>query len=654
MNYNTNYINYNNNYVSNDEGLSKGQKIIIISLMLVFLILLLIAVYLRKGSIFWGKGSLNTRTVMIFLDGNDLESAGAIATSELESLDPKKIDLTKTNILVYTGGTKEWHNFVKNDENAIYKLTDDGFEKVETYPKKNMGNPDTLTEFLNYGYNNYKADSYNLLFFDHGGAVDGAIYDDFTNDNLSLVDIVTALSNSPFNENNKLQTIVFRTCLNGTVEVATALSKFANYMVASEEVTYGSPLSSVLNFLNEVKANDSGIEYGKKFINSYQNQIDEITFSNTATVTYAITDLSKIDSLNEKINDYFSKINVDTNYATLARTRSNLFQYGDSVKSYDMVDLYDLVNNTKHLDPSSADALLKAIEDTVIFNHTNNSTSHGLSIYFPYNGEEVAKKRFLNVYNGINSLSGYRTFINTFNEIKSKQKSQAFSLMKNDSNVSEDGEITFKLTDEQAASYSHAVIMLFKKDDSHAGYYAPLYSSDEVTMKDGVLSSNINNKLIKIVDGDDSGYILTISRDKSGTREITTAALVYDDDEKVTDGLDSWIKRVTLYLYDEAGKPKISFAKLDSRNELADGTLINLKDMERMQLFLYEYKMVDSKGNYTSDWESAPVTYGYEKKPNEIEFKWSSLDDEGNYYCVFTIYDINGYKYSSNFIKVGD
>ena len=137
--------------------LNKNQKIIIVSLLSVLVILLLIAAFFvsNNTSVFSNKES--TRTIMIYLDGTNLESDAGIASAELEAINPSTLNLNKTTVLVYTGGTLKWYNYVKNDENAIYKLTSNGFEKIETYDKMDMADPSTLASFLQYSYDNYKA-----------------------------------------------------------------------------------------------------------------------------------------------------------------------------------------------------------------------------------------------------------------------------------------------------------------------------------------------------------------------------------------------------------------------------------------------------------------------------------------------------------------
>ena len=643
-------MNYNHENFTNEEGLTKSQKIIIISLMIIFLSLLLLAIYKRSGS--FNNPSYNTRTVMIYLDGNDLESEEKIATSELKSLNPSLIDLNKTNILIYTGGTKEWHNFIKNDENAIYILKENGFEKLESYPKKNMGDPDTLSQFLKYSYDNYKADNYNLIFFDHGGAIEGAIYDELTLDHLSLFDIATAFKNSPFNKKNKLQTVAFRTCLNGTIEVATVLSEYSKYMIASEEITYGKSGYNVLGFLNNVAVSDSGIDFGKKFIESYKKQIEEIDVLgiNNFIITYSIIDLSKIEKVNQSINSFFKDINISSNYAKIAKVRSNLFQYGkNDIPRFDMVDIYDLIYNIKDMNINAYNKLSDALTEAVVYNYTNLDSSHGLSIYFPYNEEA-----FMNLYRNVVNLKEYGNFIKEFNDMKKNQQNYAFNMSINESKVEDNNIIKFKLTKEQVDVFGHATATIVKKDDEHEGYYYYLYSTNDVELDDsGYLNVKFNNRLIKAIDKDGKESYIRVIEDINDNKKVSyTSARLIDEDKKESTEIDSLYKSTVVYFQDVKGEPKISYAVLSSRNELANGTLIDMNEIEYIDLPIGPVKMIDNNGKYTSDYESAPILYFHESKIEDLKLVWSSLDKEGEYYYVFTIYDINNNHYDSDLIKI--
>ena len=250
-----------------------------------------------------------SRTVMIYMVGSNLESTNGLASSDLASI--KNID-SNTKVLLIAGGSSKWsNNYISTDETSIYELKSSGFTKVKKQDRKNMGDGDTLTEFLNYAYDYSKTDEYDLIFWNHGGAIDGSEYDELSNDdNLSLSEMNDSLSKSPFN-NKKLELVIFRTCLNGTLEVNSILAKYAKYLVASEEETLGANYTSVLNFINEIDSKDNSKDVGKKFIDAYKKQINDIksntyeTDSDTIYSTYSLVNLSNVDKLSNCVDDFF-------------------------------------------------------------------------------------------------------------------------------------------------------------------------------------------------------------------------------------------------------------------------------------------------------------------------------------------------------------
>ncbi len=105
------------------EFLDKKQKIIVISLLLVVCVML--------GLMYFFTGNNGKRTIMIYIVGSNLETDAKIVTADLAGIDPKKIDLSRTNILLYTGGTKKWHNdYISNEDNGVFILKANGFEKL--------------------------------------------------------------------------------------------------------------------------------------------------------------------------------------------------------------------------------------------------------------------------------------------------------------------------------------------------------------------------------------------------------------------------------------------------------------------------------------------------------------------------------------------
>ena len=638
----------------------KSKKVLIAIIVAVILVvvacLLVVTLILNNGDKKKNNDNKETsRTVMIYMVGSNLESSNAIASSDIDSIKPTEVDLEHVNVLLYTGGTTQWHNFVSNEENAIYQLTDDGFKKVKTYSKENMGSSDTFSTFLNYAYDNYETDYYDLVIYDHGGAIQGAVWDDFTGDNLSLEDFKVALDNSPFNENNKLELVLFRTCLNGTIEIADVFDEYAHYLIASSEITLGSPYTPILGFINNIESADTAVEFGKKFISEYQNQINTLTPNSEIGQMYAIVDLSKTEELIKELDVFINGIDLNLYYADVIRARSTMYQFAYTYfddASYDMVDLYELIKRLSPYSTVNSDKLLSLIEDAVIYNWSTNSVTHGLSIYFPYNGDIFTQTQLLDMYSNFEFNDSYFNFIKDVAVLNNSNKTSAFSthlLTENATRVN-GTEFEIKLTEEQVRDYANSGYIIFHKEDD--GYYTPIYSSDDTILEaDGTLKTNISNNLIKVYDEEEGEtYVQLIERKVDGKKICYNNVILSYFDADVD--LSLWKFDSAIIYYDYQGDSvKVTNIILDG-NDHSEGTIANLEDYTTVQFWNFRYKILDEKGNYTTNWESNPTKYGYEFYANkELKFKRAVLE-EGDYYCIFMVEDIYGNMYYSKLLSI--
>ena len=69
-------------------------------------------------------------------------------------------------------------------------------------------------------------------------------------------------------ENKKLEMIGFDACLMSSVEVASLLSNYAKYMVASQEVEPGYGWD--YRFLGDLKSNTSTVDFGMLVVDYYE------------------------------------------------------------------------------------------------------------------------------------------------------------------------------------------------------------------------------------------------------------------------------------------------------------------------------------------------------------------------------------------------
>ncbi len=644
------------------KGFTKTQKTVILSLLFVLfgvMLTMVIISFNNNDKEQPNENSVNpTRTIMIYMDGSTLETEGKIASSDLAAVKPDKVDLNSTNVLVYVGGTKKWFNDFDPNENAIYKLGNNGYEKVKSYDKKNMGDASTLATFLNYAYDNYKAGHYNLVFYNHGGAIDGAIYDDYTEDNLSLEDFSKALNDSPFNEENKLDTVIFRTCLNGTLEVASVFKKYSEYIVFSEEVTWGASITNVLGyFINELKPDATGLEVGRKFIDAYSKQMDEIDPLGIKVITYSIVDLSKIDNVVSELNSFIDSVNIKDNYYAISKVRNDLYQFGVDAPSYDTVDLVSLLRGISSYATKSSANVIQAIDDAVVYSYSNLKSSNGLSIYFPYKGSDKAKMYFMNVYNKLDFSDNYYSFIKKFNSAGSEAVSFNFSYSDNKTAKVDSGkEASIQLTPEQQKNYLGSVYIVFTKNKEHPNYYHYIYSSnDAVLSEDGKLTTQIGNNLVRSVPDEKGQWIFMDINHRvyDGIHSYSTNAIIADTNDPLR---KEWQVACTLRLTFKDNKPIISIIEKQSRDERIEGIAFDTSTYNLISKYKPEYKILDKNGKVlpTKDWAIIPTLEGLEFKLDEFEMEKISIEDTYEYYVLFLITDVNRETNYSELIKVGD
>ena len=613
------------------------KKFIIVGLLLAIIMMMLIICFIitKKDDVGDKPNEVlsGSRTIMIYMVGSNLETDNAIASADLRGIKPEEIDMENVKVYLYTGGTEKWHNFISSDENAIYELKSDGFSKVKTYEKEDMGDAETLATFLNYVYDASKTDLYNLVFYNHGGAIDGAIYDDFTNNNLSVGEMGDAFEKTPFKGDNKLDTILFRTCLNGTIEVADELDEYARYLIASEEVTNGYPQDSVFTFINELEVSDTGIDYGKKFIAKYEKYMDFIDpFAFSSTPMYSIIDLSKVDTIVDELDTFINGIDVKKNYSDIIKVRSNMYQYGFTVSgfpNFDTVDLYSLIEGIDDYSTVSSDKLLASIKDAVVYNWSKFlKESNGLSVYFPYNGSRLEQNAMILEYNDMDFSNNYVTFVKQISNLKNSNQVSNFTktdLYDSDTKV-EKGEFKLELTPEQAKDFAEASYVVFEKQDNN--YYMPVYKSDNAYLDGNTLKSDVTGNMLKIVTkNEEGGYdkfwlqLFENTRTEKKIHKTGAVAFYFGDTNDFSnfkvDALDIYIE------YDENGKPYVGNVTTSVKDE-ETGTVkveyVKLEDYDYVQFTNFRYDILDENGNFTTEFESDPTTYLIEVDMKEDEF----------------------------------
>ena len=330
-------------------------------------------------------GGQDEMTIMVYMCGTDLESRSKMATMDLQEMLGANIG-DNVNLIVYTGGCKQWQNTaVDSRNNQIWQVRGGEFICLD----QNVGNvsmtkPDTLSDFIQWCADEFPANRNALIFWDHGGgSVSGFGYDEKfqSTGSMSLAGIDDALTAGGV----KFDFIGFDACLMATAENALMLTKHADYMIASEETEPGIGWYYT-DWLKALSADPSmsTLEIGRNIIDDFVETCAISCAGQSATLS--IVDLAEAETTIPKAlaafsNDTYELIKNDE-YAKVSNARSSTREFGSSSR----IDQVDLVHLARNMGTKEGNNLADVLLSTVKYNRTssNMTNSYGISIYFPF------------------------------------------------------------------------------------------------------------------------------------------------------------------------------------------------------------------------------------------------------------------------------
>ena len=368
-------------------------------------------------------GSLEKKdyTIMVYMIGSDLESQGGYASSDLLEMVNSGMYGQNNNLVVYTGGTSSWELDIRSDVNTVFALNRQGnmLEEVAyTAMPCNMGAPETLSDFLVYTYENYPAEQYGLIFWDHGG---GPLYgfgsdELYGYDGLGIWELQEALNNSYF-AYEPLEFIGFDACLMASLEVACALAPYARYMIASQEVEPGSGWD--YSFLQTLNYSTDTLELMNSILVTYRDSMEADPWR--PEYTLSCIDLFWMGDLNAMLGSVWYQMSQNLaqgGYPDLARSRNRTKAFGlgavsDRGNSYDLVDIGHMVDSLGLTYATNSQNFWAYLQLAVLGQVTNVPHTCGLSIYYPYDNKYLYTNGGIYFdFSGI--LEGYQQYMNAF------------------------------------------------------------------------------------------------------------------------------------------------------------------------------------------------------------------------------------------------
>ncbi len=330
-------------------------------------------------------------SIYIYLCGSNLETKTGAAGKNLDELLAADIP-ENVNVIVETGGASKWRSHdIPDDALCRYAVKSGSLSLLERLPLDNMGEGDTLRDFLLYCVENYPANKMCAIMWDHGGgSLNGVCNDEnYDYDALSLAEIDAALGAVSENMTGRFELVGLDACLMANYETAYMLSPYARYMLASEEIepSGGWDYGALLQAIKDNSA-ISGGELGKAVCDGYYAKCEKSGKQSVATLS--VVDLDRFGAVRSAFDNMASemegKVTRGDGIQSIARSAHGSQKYGGTTQDEGFSNLIDLRHFAENaVDINCSDLLEQALSRAVVYSvhGSEKSKSYGLSFYYP-------------------------------------------------------------------------------------------------------------------------------------------------------------------------------------------------------------------------------------------------------------------------------
>ncbi len=332
-------------------------------------------------------------TFAVYMDAdNSLNSIAGLNIAQMENVGSNK----DVNVIVEQDGlySSAGRYFIKRFEK----------EKLQNLGELDMAQASTLVDFGKWVKNDFPAENYLIVIWDHGLGFESInpkslsrdlLQDETNNDIMSVPAFTSAIDNISSILGKKIDILGIDACLMNMVEVAYEIKDFADILVSSENSVPadGWPYDNIIAYI-ENYPNSGSQTIAAKIVEYYANY-----YSNySQPTTQSAIDLSKISSLVKSIDELAISILSNWNNSSVSSTVKNYadsdtllqrFNVGSSDYSY--ADLGNLCSVLAANDNMTADikgaaqSVFDNLSQTVIANGYNGYDTgkvYGLTIWF--------------------------------------------------------------------------------------------------------------------------------------------------------------------------------------------------------------------------------------------------------------------------------
>ena len=346
------------------------------------------------------KSGVQSVVVMEYVIGSDLErKIGAASTNIRQFVDATKKGSSLTFVMEAGGSYRWFTDGIPDSSLGRYTVRDGKLEKVmEMDPYTSMSEPEQLADFIQWTKENYPADRYMLVLWDHGAGLSyGYGVDDLNKrksansvGTINMNEIVDVLKQCGM----KFDLIGFDACLMQDIEVAYALEPYADYLLASEETEPAGGWFYTSGFgLLAADPTTPTEEFGRELIGSYNLYNNANRSSEDTVSTLSLVDLTYIRPAYEKVSELFEIQNDailkgEDGYIDISLAANSAYTFSNK----EQVDLIHYLENLKQLDYDNTvitdqkiDEVMSAVSACVVArNRMSAEGIHGIALTFPY------------------------------------------------------------------------------------------------------------------------------------------------------------------------------------------------------------------------------------------------------------------------------
>ena len=437
-------------------------------------------------------------TIMVYMTGSDLEGDYGAATADLwEMMDALKVmeqegKSPSLHVVVEAGGSTRWElDEMDGVPYARFSLTGDGISSMESMEIRNMGDADTLTDFINYGVRSYPANHYGLILWNHGGGPVGGYGSDshFDGDGLSLEEIREALGHSVMAD-SAFDFVAFDACLMGSVETAGCLDGYADYVIASPELEpqHGYDYRWMAALGDSLPPD---MEWGEAVGRSMVEAYGACYASSTAPVAMSLLDMKEYPAFHEVFHQYVDGIPEKLReelYGELGRDRMKMLAFGSRQAggSPELVDVLEFLNACQRVYPDEnafqtlKDRMRRLVAKQWAKGYPVNPS--GLTIYLP-SGSNPYLSEALETYDTTGFCSAYRRLTDGYAAYLARESGVEWG------NISahKDGTVEISIAPEDASDVTGAYLAVFCPAGDDEYYYLLCTDSDVDIGVDGTL-----------------------------------------------------------------------------------------------------------------------------------------------------------------------